>query len=558
MTQRQYCLAFVIGLTLLILFGCSPQEQADLQTQVSAASTQISIAATALPTLETQAAQAGATAVALATQAAEVRATAVMIATQVGNDPGRRLQEWLGLEAPADTGKLDPAAATLAVASTVETAFISAYKEAGGGKAIGWPVGKVELSDGLLIQYFEGGEHSRSALLMRETETTAYRVPGRWLDVYAALGGPGKAGYPTTNPESFGKGWWQFWSSAGIGDRQIFSVDGETYALLKASGSESVYAIAPEFWKAYEQDNLVETLGFPLSHYPLDDSAWQDAVDLSTAAREMMEVWQAQPFRTMIFQNGAVFYTADWQAYEVIEKEKISGGLGQANLLLGAARGFKFTHEAWLLSGSVDECTLATVRHARIVAGGEAANILGTEVAFLPLKATLAGISLGAESVSAKVALTASQYLLKLASGTEVDQATVSSLAGWLAEAAFSKAVGDFLLEPVAQTAVAETVDQWVDREYAALKADRLSRQLSLKRPAQPGLLQITLNTQLAINYDPLTRIASGVIITDCMANGLAFQYRVDPLTGYPVDTAGVVWPAGVRYWDLATGQPLP
>jgi hypothetical protein len=114
------------------------------------------------------------------------------------------------------------------------------------------------------------------------------------------------------------------------------------------------------------------------------------------------------------------------------------------------------------------------------------------------------------------------------------------------------------LAKPVAELAVSETTSALVERAYEDLAPDRISRQVHLS-PRPGGLPNITLDTNVAINYDPLTRIASGVITTDdCYPDGIAFQYRVDPATGYPIAIATDTWPAGIQYLDLARGEAFP
>lgn len=156
------------------------------------------------------------------------------------------------------------------------------------------------------------------------------------------------------------------------------------------------------------------------------------------------------------------------------------------------------------------------------------------------------------------MALTIGEYVLDIAGSDNVTKDTQAFAAGWFAEAFFSKAVGDMLAQEAAGVLISETVQQGTKDEFDKLYPDRLSRQVLLKKPAQPGgILNVTMNTTVTILYDPLTHMASGVITSDCAPTGIAFQYRVALSTWYPVDKAEGVWPGGVLYWDVATDEPI-
>jgi hypothetical protein len=461
----------------------------------------------------------------------------------------QRGKEWLGWEAPVDAGVLDTSVSTSVSASTIKAAFADAYKKAGGGRKIGWPIDKVKLTDGLLVQYYEGGDHKRSVIAMHEDEAIAYLIPGNWLTLYEALGGPSKAGYPASNPERWETGWWEVWNNtAGRGERQLYIVEGETYALMKANDSESVRVVPPQFWKVYEDGNWRDRIGYPVSSYPLNDAKWQNISSLSAETQDMLTIWSKQPYRVMLFQHGSIIFTSDWSNSEALEAMPVTGG--GTNLLLGVGRGFKDKYEDMLLfSPNSDQCAIETFRHAKMATVGEATERLLTDVAFLPLESTLIVVTAGTESIVAKVGLTGAEYLLELAHSEEPKEDTVSFVAGLFLDSFFSKAVGDFLSQPLSELTV-----EFAKQDFEKLYPDRLSEQVSLTKSATPGPFSPTMNVKVATLYDPLTHMASGIVTSDCLPDGLAYQFRVDPETAYPVQEG--VW-AGPLYWNLKNGKPI-
>lgn len=455
----------------------------------------------------------------------------------------RFAKEWAGLEAPAEVGVLDEGVVTATQASTIEAAFADAYKRIGGARRIGWPEGKVTLTAGLLIQYYSSLSQERSAIVMREDETTAYAIPGPWLAQYEALGGPARAGYPTTDPETWGTPRWKIWVRLGRGDRQLYSVDGEVYALMKAAGSPSVRCVPPRFWDVYIARGGLEKVGYPISSYPLDDSAWQNLPGLTDDTHALLATWSEQPYRTMIFEKGAILFTSDWERSEVVKAEPLSGGETQ---LVGAV-GTVFTRK-YLDLDAPDECSLETFQFTGNAGNREWVMRLGTRISFAPLEGSLTVASGAAESPLCRMALAGARYLLKMAHADDPKTETLAFVAGMVLDRFYAKAVGDFLSKPLTQLTV-----ESAKLEFASLYTHRLHAKMSVSKSDSPIRGSPTMNVYVFAMYDEYTHMVSGMVKSDCAPDGFGFQFRADPTSAMPVGAEGV-WDGRARFWSLVDG----
>jgi hypothetical protein len=116
----------------------------------------------------------------------------------------------------------------------------------------------------------------------------------------------------------------------------------------------------------------------------------------------------------------------------------------------------------------------------------------------------------------------------------------------------YSKAVGDIISAPLSEITLVA-----LEEEVSRLNRDRVSHESSIQVGDGNIRFRADMDATLNVEYDPITRTLSGVIVSDCAPTGIAFFYRVDPDTGYMADRTQV-WNGQVHFIDLATGDALP
>lgn len=529
--QARWLLSAGAGAGLLsLLMSCSPAAQSQAGTAVAQ-----------LATLQA----AVATAQAAGTQIAGVPATAAALATAISTAPGDVLGDWFGREVPADVGVLADDVKTSASADKVRQAFVEAFQKAGGTSALGQPDGRVIELAGSLIQTFQGGSQAYGAVVMSAYGSQAYSVAGEWYKTYIGAGGPERAGYPAGDAEAWGPGWW------GRGKRQLFVVDGEYYALLKAGNSDNVHVVPPQFWAVYDSGHYVDKLGFPLAGFPLDEQAWEAVAGLSADTRQLLAQWQRSPYRVMVFEKGSIWLDASGAKSEVVERASLSS----FNLLTGAGRAFNEAYTDPTMFAT-NNCTLETFRHGVIAGGNQAVKEALQAVAFLPLDATTAVVFSGPGM--ARFALRAGYAFFKMLGTQEWAEATAWFAAGEVLDAAFTGLLGEFLAEDLHLSApLTETSLEVARLDFEKMAPSRLSETV-LVRPNMSSMFgPSTMTAKLVLLYDPLTRMATLHLTSECLPKGVLVQYRVDPATGYPLDPVGV-WDGRLVFWDLATEERLP
>lgn len=529
---RQILISSGILILFVGLMSCSPAEQARLATAVAQAQTVQAFVATAE---------------AAGTQVAEVRETAEAVVTEISSDPGDIFDDWFGRKVPPDVGVLEDGVDISASPSDVQTAFINAFKVAGGINKIGEPEGRVQRTSGILIQYFSGGSEKYSAIAMSEYGSMAYSITGEWFKTYKGAGGPDEAGYPTSSAESWGPGWWR------RGKRQMFITDGEAYAFLQPSNISDVHLVPPVFWKVYSDGDHVNDLGFPLMGFPLDETTWESVDSLSTETQKLLAAWKRSPYRIMSFEKGSIWFDSNYDGSEIISRENIA----DINLLAGAGRAFKSAWEDSLIYGH-DNCTTETLRHGVIAGTNEALKNGFREIAFIPLDATTA-VVFGGPGV-ARFSLRAGYAFLRNLQSNDRAEELGWFIAGEGLDAVFSGFLGDFLAEDLLLAPpLTETSIEIAKQKFEKMKADRFSATIVVQ-PNVSWLLGApsTMTAKLMLMYDPLTQVATGLITSDCMPDGILFQYRLDPSTGYPVTEPTKVWDGRTMFWDVASGESLP
>jgi hypothetical protein len=476
--------------------------------------------------------------------------------TESITDSFNKVKEYLGLAVPEDVGKLSIAINLKTDPAVVNAAFDQAYRDAGAGRVIGWPQDLVyHWSDGhaeLLVQFFVGGSEKRSAIVMEQGKTTAYTIPGEWLVMYENLGGPGLAGYPTSSPETWNiNPVFELWTNWGRGDRQLFTLGGYQYALLQPSGMESVYLVPPGLWEVYQEAS--EEIGYPLSSYPIDESRWRDQPGISEDTRAILNLWEQQPFRMQVFEHGSLIWLDAGGDVEIVEYGKVASvfNLGEANLLLGVRRELGEVYTNLYVTGKGDTCFANTMRHAANMAADASGDILIPQVALIPIRAVLTGTSLTIETALGKFALAASEVLVEVAGGEDLEDAVQIVIVGKVIDSIYTKAVGDIISTPLKETSMII-----LEEEGDRLSRDRIYNESTIQ--IGDGNIKFTadMNAKLSIQYDPITRTLTGVVVSDCAPQGIAFFYRAEPDTGYMAD-ATQVWDGRVHFIDLAGGQKI-
>lgn len=473
-------------------------------------------------------------------------------------DSTHRAKRFLGLEAPSDVGYLSIGISTETSRTVIERAFQDTYMKAGGGRVIGWPEDVVRYWDQstpeLLVQYFSGGSERRSAIVMRDGEEAAYELPGEWLAVYEALGGPSLAGYPASSPETWTTNpVWQVWLTWGRGKLQRFRNSSGEYALMQPRGLETVHVVPPDLWAAYEEEAATQ-IGYPLSSYPLDDWRWKEQSGIPSETRAILNRWKEQPFRVQVYENGSLMWRDGGDVVEVVEYGRGVSfmSLGTVTLLQGARRELG---SLWLDSSAAGHghtCFAKTIRHGANMAASASGDKLIPQVALLPVRSTLVGADLKVGSLLGEFSLSAARVLVDLAGGDELGEAAGYAVVGQVIDAIYTKSVGDIATVPLKEATMIV-----LKEEVARLSRGRIAEESSLQLGERYGRFQADMNAQLNIEYDPLTRTLTGVIVSDCAPKGIAFFYRVDLSTGHKSD-ATQVWDGRVHFIDLATGETLP
>jgi hypothetical protein len=458
-----------------------------------------------------------------------------------------------GIEAPVNIGQVLPGTQTETSEATIRQSFTEAWKNAGGARVIGLPNGSVhdweQSNPKLLIQYFEGGSEKNSAIVLLDGEDKAYLLSGKFLKIYTDLGGPNQAGYPTSNAKSWNiKSPLEVWTRWGRGKRQLFTFYNREYALLKPSGLDAVYLVPPKLYQTYLSAS--DQIGYPLSNYPLDDTDWQKKSSYSPETSDILREWERQPFRGQVFENGSLFWLNYGDQVDVVEYGKVTTFLnfGEVNLLLGVRKELGDLYYDLIHRGTGSECYINTVRHGANTAADAAGKILIPQVAFIPLRATLTVTFLKVDTLLGKFALSAASALVDLAGGTALPKAVRTAVAGRVIDSIYTKAVGDIISIPLSETTMLI-----LEEEVGRLNRGRMAFESSVKK----GSYAMDMDAKLNIEYDPITRTLTGVIVSDCAPQGYAFFYRVDPDTGN-MAAATQVWDKKIRFIDLATGEELP
>lgn len=469
------------------------------------------------------------------------------------------IKVWLGLAAPYGVGQyLGHNNITAKV--DIENTFRKAYQTAGGGRVIGQPEGSVQLTDGLLSQSFSGGTQKKSQIMMRDGETEAFVLPGSWLDMYLALGGPVKAGYPISDPVK----WniipsWQFWTRYGRGERQLFQINGAPYALTKRSTSDAILVTPPFIWDYYTENSNEVTLGYPLSSYPLDDRQWLDNNHLSEETKDLLQKWQESPFRVQIFENGSILFHPDHSQKEVI-KSKLLFGVGNLTTarFMGNVRDIllnEYENRGGMYQN--DQCFYQVLQNAGYMAGSDQFQTLIGEVAALPIRSVLFSLDMVAESIYTKISIKAAQILLDLTGNTSWSDEVKKVLAGEIVDSIYAKGIGEILSKPA--TEVTLTI---LDEEYKQIMKDRFFRGIKTEpgRTAPLVGFTTTLNLSMAISYDPLTNMVTGILSAKECSEKYAFFFMFD--TGDikengKVVPASAIWDGRVHFINLLTGEEI-
>lgn len=461
-------------------------------------------------------------------------------------------KEWAGLDVPVMVGEVAFAQTELDH-DIIKEAFTSAYSEYKLWLNLGEPDGPVSVYAGdVLIQYFEKDEE-RSAIVMADNPLSssheAYAIPREWLVMYEALGGAAVAGIPTSKPENY-RWLWQ-------GKRQEF-LSGDTserYGLFQANGEEAIYVIPPHFYQIYLDEDALGRLGYPLSNMPLDnnagDSEWRERYRVDAETETLLTFWQSQPYRVQIFEKGSLWFNSSSNSFEIVERMGLIGGETKLSGEVGSAFS---KHYSTIQFSTGDECYEETVRHMANAANGDFGEDLLRDVAFLPLESVLTGVSLGVQSISAKIALSGAEYFLSLIKEESFAEANKAFVAGFVVDSFYEKAIGDYLAVPLG-----ELTSTAAEIQYQFLQKDRLSREIQVTADYGPYKHSSQLNLNAILVYDPLTNVVNGVIESqsqNCPQSTYVYQFR---LSENPEYNASFILQSGeLEIYDLVTGAPMP
>lgn len=468
--------------------------------------------------------------------------------------------EYMGWRVPDDVGIVSLAINPTTPRPEIEAAFKAAYKRAGGGRVIGWPDELVTYwSDSqheLLIQYFFDGSQGRSAILMQNGETEAFYSFGKFLETYTNLGGPGKAGLPMSDSEEMNNNSVVFfWINWGRGRIQTFS-DSGTYAITLRKGSEIPHILPPDLW--YQA--RISEIGYPLSSYPFEDQDWREIENLTAEVQDVLEEWEEQPMRVVVFENGALFFNPSQTRFETISTQALFGGpLSSSVFMLDLKEILLEEYDRRFGINFDDDCFASTLQHAGYMAGSDAFQSLVTEVSLLPIRSVLQGISLFTVNIYSKLVIASAEILVDTISGDELGEAVAKAVAEEVLDTVYSYGIGDILSQPAASVTVSG-----VEEEYNQIMKGRFQRAIQTK----PGLVaplvdfRTTLPVQLYVSYDPKSNLVSGVMhCGDCgngsQANyGFYFLFTTRELSG--TGDVSDVWDGRIHFIDLATGEEIP
>ena len=239
---------------------------------------------------------------------------------------------------------------------------------------------------------------------------------------------------------------------------------------------------------------------------------------------------------------------------EIVEYGKVVQflNMGEATLLLGVRREVGEIYLNLYTSGQGDTCFARTLRHAANMAVDASADAFIPQLALAPIKIALAGSSLTVETLLGKLALEAAGILIDLAGGENLSEAVKSALAGRIIDSLYTKTVGDIISIPLSEGSLV-ILEEEMDR----LSRDRISNNSSISIGYKSGVFTADMDAKLNIEYDPITRTLTGVIVSTCAPQGIAFFYRVDPQTGH-MATPTLAWDGRVHFIDLSNGEGLP
>lgn len=450
---------------------------------------------------------------------------------------------WLGREAPDEVGRLELGSVTRADAGSIRAAFQAAFRQAGGGRVLGWPSANARVEHGAISQRFTKG-----AILMADDAgaSVAYFMPEPWYDVFDAAGGTRDAGIPATSPEAWGAPWWQFWAR---GKRQLMLLRGEAYALVQPARSEEVFLVPPEFWQAYLDSGGYDALGYPLSGFPLDEEAAVGAALGNDELSEAISVWQERPYRIQVFSRGSLWFDQTYSNHEVILAEPIGEYFSAETLLLNRM-GVVFGERGYELSIS-DPCLSATVDHAGAAMVNDSTTDLITWAANIPLESALSAVP--ASSTRAVLGKLAAQALVELAGSDDLAEDSFWFATGVLADSFFSKAIGDYLAAPFAAVST-EGLKASVESVNKDLVVAPVAWEAGRVEPSTGTMMEFP--GRAVVLYNPLTHMITGFMKLENECPPYAFQMRIEPLAGEPLNAP--VWPADApEYFDLEARKPV-
>lgn len=458
------------------------------------------------------------------------------------------------VDAPEEIGLVSIGINPITSKQTIRTQFRLAYEEMGGEKVLGtakdlvhyWEVRHPKY----LIQELNGGEQEYSIIVMEDGTDYAYILMGKWLETYMAMGGPEYAGFPLSNPEKWNiTPFWELWNDWGRGKRQLFEVEGESYAFLQIKGSEEIYLVPPRIWSTYKEVGVAK-IGYPVSNYPIDDKRW-NTQNLSQDTIKILYYWQKQAYRVQLFEHGSIIWRDDRNAVDIIEYSPLiqTFNLGESNLLLRVDSLLKIPVFDNELYGR--ECLADTLNQAAIMAGQASADALIPQVALMPLKAALSGTTMVTESIWGKIALKSSEILLNRAAGDSWKEASIPVVAGLVVDSVYSKAIGEVISAPAS-----EVTTLVVGEEIDTLLQDRYSIDMTRKIGDGPNPVA-EVNSKMSLDYDPYTNFVSGILVTDypCYPEGIAFYFKSDHNGG--LATRNEVWDGRLHLIDVETGNEI-
>lgn len=455
---------------------------------------------------------------------------------------------YFGIQAPDEVGILPFGIQTNVGSDVIRQKFQDAFRQAGGARVMGKAVGRVQLIDGspVLLQEFD-----KSAIVIMEDQVgkNAYYMSAPWYEAYQSAGGLDDAGLPTSNPESWGASILEVWAQDSRGRRQEMSLNGTPYALMQPSGSETAFLVPPQFWNVYIAAGGPRVVGYPLSSFPLDEATAIQVASGNDELTEMIRVWQDRPYRIQLFTKGSIWFDRRGSRSEIVSAMPANRLFNEEWALLEVAGVLGERGHAWI--DIQDQCLSQTVLHAASAASSQATVDLITMAALLPLEASSA--LLPASSGKAYLGKLVVQGLIELVGSNNLRDDALWFGVGVLADGFFGKAVGDFLAAPLAPLtteglrAAAQALDK--DRSTMELKWDAGGIDLS-------GIAQRATPGQMAVTYDPLTHMITGVIKLDNNCPTFAFQFRSKPTD--VIEAEDPVWPLSQpEYFDLTTARPV-